>query len=173
MRVAAAIILDQGQRGRLQSWARGRRNPQRLVERSQIILLAAEGKQNLEIAEHLNISRHQVARWRERFLRWGVSGLEKDAPRPGRTPTIDVQGIVQKTAEERPANATHWSTRSMARAAGVSEASVRRVWRAHGLKPHTPGNVQGQPGSPFRGKAGRGHRLVSSSSPACPGVFGG
>lgn len=136
MRVAAAIILDEGQRGQLQSWARGRRNPQRLVERSQIILLAAEGKQNLEIAGQLNISRHKVARWRERFLRLGVTGLEKDAPRPGRTPTIDAQGIVRKTTQERPANATHWSTRSMARAAGVSEASVRRVWRAHGLKPH-------------------------------------
>lgn len=136
MRVAAAIILDEGQRGLLQSWTRGRRNPQRLVERSQIILLAAEGKENLEIAEQLNISRHKVARWRERFLRLGVTGLEKDAPRPGRTPTINIQGIIQKTTQERPANATHWSTRSMARAAGVSEASVRRIWRAHGLKPH-------------------------------------
>src|SRR5438552_13484655 len=69
----------------------------------------------------------------------GLSGLEKDAPRPGRTPTITsakVQEIVRKTTQEKPANATHWSTRTMARALGISEASVRRVWQTHGLKPH-------------------------------------
>jgi transposase len=136
MRVAAPIHLDEGSRGRLQGWSRGRRNAHRLVQRAQIILLAADGKENVEIAEQLNISRHKVARWRERFLQLGVAGLEKDAPRPGRTRKIDVQDIVRKTTQERPTNATHWSTRSMARAAGVSEASVRRVWQAHGLKPH-------------------------------------
>lgn len=136
MRVAAAIHLDQGQRSQLQNWARSRRNEQRLVQRSQIILLAAEGKENLEIAALLKISRHKVARWRQRFLQLGLPGLEKDAPRPGRTRTIDAQQIIHLTTQQRPVNATHWSTRSMARAAGISEASVRRIWRAHGLRPH-------------------------------------
>jgi hypothetical protein len=69
----------------------------------------------------------------------GIAVLEKDAPRPGRTPTITdrrVRRVVDMTLHQKPASATHWSTRTMARAAGISEASVRRIWRAHGLKPH-------------------------------------
>jgi ABC-type nitrate/sulfonate/bicarbonate transport system substrate-binding protein len=76
--------------------------------------------------------------WRGRFLEFGVQGLLKDAPRPGRTPRITAEAVaeaVARTTQTTPANATHWSTRSMAREAG-SEASVRRIWRAHGLKPH-------------------------------------
>ena len=136
MRVATPITLTEEQRSQLRVYARGRKVPQRLVERASIVLLAAEGNENLEIAEELEISRHTVARWRERFLELGISGIENDAPRPGRSPPLDVEEIVRKTTQEKPENATHWSTRSMARAAGVSEASVRRVWHAHGLKPH-------------------------------------
>lgn len=136
MRVAAPITLTEEQRSQLQVYARGRKIPQRLVERANIILLAAKGSENLEIAEELVISRHTVARWRERFSELGISGIEKDAPRPGRTPRLDAEKIIRKTTQEKPENATHWSTRSMARAMGVSEASVRRVWHAHGLKPH-------------------------------------
>ena len=130
------IILTEEQRLKLVSYARGRSVAHRLVERATIILLASEGKENLEIAETLQISRHTVARWRRRFLDLGVEGLEKDAPRPGRSRTLDVEAIIRKTTQEKPANSTHWSTRTMARAVGVSEASVRRTWRAHGLKPH-------------------------------------
>lgn len=136
MRVAPAITLTDKQRHELRGYARGRSLAQRLVERAKIILLAAEGRENLEIAEQLAISRHTVARWRGRFIEQGITGLAKDAPRPGRTPRLDVGEIIRKTTQEKPANATHWSTRSMARAVGVSEASVRRVWHAHGLKPH-------------------------------------
>jgi len=77
-----------------------------------------------------------VARWRLRFLQ---RGIEKDAPRPGRKPTLSsatVQAIIRKTTQETPPQATHWSTRTMAKATGVSAASVRRIWRRHGLKPH-------------------------------------
>ena len=136
MRVARVITLSEGQQTQLRAYARGRRVPQRLVERARIILLAAEGKENLDIAAELEISRHTVARWRERFLKLGIGGIEKDAPRPGRTPQLNTEEIIRKTTQERPENATHWSTRSMARAVGVSEASVRRVWHANGLKPH-------------------------------------
>lgn len=136
MRVARLITLTEEQWSRLQSYARGRKVAKRLVERASVILLASEGKENLEIAAELQISRHTVARWRERFLQLGIGGLEKDAPRPGRTPRLDIEAIIRKTTQEKPENATQWSTRSMARAVGVSESSVRRVWHAHGLKPH-------------------------------------
>jgi transposase len=104
-----------------------------------MILLAAEGRQNKQIARTLRRSRQAVARWRQRFIERGLAGIGKDAPRPGRKPklaAVQVQEIVRRTTREAPPHATHWSTRSMARAAGVSEATVRRIWRAHGLKPH-------------------------------------
>ncbi len=80
-----------------------------------------------------------VALWRKRFLSLGIKGLLKDAPRPGRTPSIPastVEEVIRKTTQATPLHATHWSTRTMARAMGISEASVRRIWRGHGLKPH-------------------------------------
>src|SRR6266581_3787456 len=139
MRIAPAITLTGEQRKQLESWARGRSLPRRLGERAQMILLASEGRQNKEIARTLRRARQGVARWRQRFIERGLAGIEKDAPRPGRKPKLSaarVEEIVRKTTQETPSQATHWSTRSMARAAGVSEATVRRIWRAHGLKPH-------------------------------------
>jgi transposase len=103
------------------------------------VLLAAAGKQDLEIAAEIGISNQKAARWRKRFLKMGLAGLEKDAPQPGRTPTITsakVQEVVRRTTQEKPSNATQWSTRTMAEAAGLSEKSVRRIWHKHGLKPH-------------------------------------
>ncbi|MGB9120335.1 MAG: IS630 family transposase [Candidatus Angelobacter sp.] len=136
MRVAPAITLDQQQRNQLQAWARGRSLPQRQVERAKIILLAAAGKQDIEIAAALRIDRQKAARCRRRFLRSGMAGLAKDGSRPGRPRRIDAEEIVRITTQQTPAHATHWSTRSLAQVAGVSEATVRRVWRAFGLKPH-------------------------------------
>ena len=111
----------------------------RVVERSRIVLLAAEGKQDKEIAGSLSMTPKKVSRWRKRFLRLGLAGLEKDAPRPGRTPKVSprlIQRVVDMTTRQKPAKATHWSTRTMADAVGISEASIRRIWHAHGLKPH-------------------------------------
>lgn len=139
MRVAPQVILTEEQQRTLQQWARGRSLPSRQVERAHVILLAAAGKQDLEIAAEIGVSNQKAARWRKRFLKLGLAGLEKDAPRPGRTPTITsakIQEIVRKTTQEKPANATHWSTRTMAEATGLSEKSVRRIWHKHGLKPH-------------------------------------
>jgi transposase len=110
-----------------------------VVERARIVLLAADGKQDLEIAATLKITPKKAARWRARFLRADLAGLEKDAPRPGRTPSITpkmVQQVIRRTTQEKPVNATHWSTRTMAAASGISQTSIRRIWRAHGLKPH-------------------------------------
>ena len=103
------------------------------------MLLAAEGLENKQIARRMGVTPEKAARWRDRFLAGGIVALEKDAPRPGRTRTITnrrVKKVVEMTLHQKPARATHWSTRTMAAAAGISEASVRRIWRAHGLKPH-------------------------------------
>jgi transposase len=139
MRVAPPVELTEDQQRTLQQWARGRSRPARQVERSRVVLLAAAGKQDLEIAAEIGISNQKAARWRKRFLKLGLAGLERDAPRPGRTPSITparVQEVIWKTTQEKPSNATHWSTRTMAKAAGLSEKSVRRIWHRNGLKPH-------------------------------------
>jgi len=139
MRVAPPIILNPEQKQALEQCARGRSLPLRLVERARIVLLAAAGKQDKEIAAELEITAHRAARWRKRYLENGLPGLEKDAPRPGRTPKISaatVRKVIHKTTQETPLNATHWSTRGMAKAVGISETTVRRIWHKHGLKPH-------------------------------------
>jgi transposase len=139
MRVAPQVVLSEDQERTLRQWARARSLPTRQVERARVVLLAAAGKQDLEIAAEVGISNQKAARWRKRFLQLGLAGLEKDAPRPGRTATITsakVQEVVRKTTQEKPANATQWSTRTMAEAAGLSEKSVRRIWHKHGLQPH-------------------------------------
>jgi hypothetical protein len=110
-----------------------------LVQRARIILMAADGIENQEIAWRLRISRPTVQLWRQRFLALHTSGLEKDAPRPGRIPRIrgaKIAAIVEATLHTKPPQATHWSTRAMAKAQGVSEATVRRIWRQHHLQPH-------------------------------------
>jgi transposase len=139
MCVAPPVVLDSEQRKTLDQWARSRSLPVRQVQRARIILLAADGKQDLEIAAAVNISNQKAARWRKRFLKKGFAGLEKDATRPGRTPTITsakIEDVIHKTTQEKPNNATHWSTRTMAEACGISEKSVRRIWHNNGLKPH-------------------------------------
>ena len=139
MRIAPIITLSAEQQTVLEGQARSRSLPLRVVERARIVLLAAAGQQDKEIAALLSMTPKKVSRWRKRFLALGVTGLEKDAPRPGRKPTIRArltQRVVTMTTRERPSNATHWSTRTMAAAVGISEASVRRIWHAHGLKPH-------------------------------------
>jgi transposase len=139
MRTAPQVELSLEQRRALEHLARQRSLPARVVERARIVLRAAEGLENKQIAQLMGIMPEKAARWRARFLAGGITALEKDAPRPGRTRTITdrrVKRVVEMTLHQKPANATHWSTRTMAAAVGISEASVRRIWRAHGLKPH-------------------------------------
>lgn len=139
MRIAPPVELSAEQRTVLESMARQRTLPARLVERAQIVLRAAEGMENQHIARLMGLTPEKVARWRKRFLEGGIAALEKDAPRPGRTRTITdrwVKKVLDMTLHQKPVNATHWSTRTMAAAAGISEASVRRIWHVHGLKPH-------------------------------------
>jgi len=137
-RRAEPIFLSDQERATLQTWARARTQPQRLVQRAQIILLAADGVESQQIAHQVGTSRRTVQLWRERFLALRTSGLEKDAPRPGRVPAISDKkraAIVEARLHSQPPHATHWSTRRMAKAQGVSEATVRRIWKEHSLRP--------------------------------------
>src|SRR6185437_225559 len=139
MRVARPVVLEPEQKKALEGGARARSASSRSVERARIVLLAGAGLQDQQIAAQLKITPEKAARWRNRFLDQGMSALDKDAPRPGRTRTITpdkVREVVRMTTQEKPAKATHWSTRTMAEASGLSEKSVRRIWHKHGLKPH-------------------------------------
>jgi len=130
MRVARPITLDSEQRPLLEQQSRARSLPARQVERARIVLRAADGLQDKDIAAELGITPEKAARWRNRFLDGGFAALQKDAPRPGRphtVPAAKVRQIVDKTTQEKPDPATHWSTRTMAAAVGVSEATVRRI----------------------------------------------
>jgi transposase len=108
----------------------------RLARRAKIVLLAADGYDNTQIAEELSVGRVQVGRWRERYACDGLAGIEQDLPRGGRKPTVDAQELVRLTTQTQPDHATHWSTRTLAKTANVGATTVRRIWRAHGLKPH-------------------------------------
>ena len=139
MHIAEQIILTPQEETTINRWARGKSFPVRLVQRACIIQLAAQGVFNHEIASRLGVSRPTVQLWRERFLSFRLAGLEKDAPRPGRLPRISqkkVTAIVDATLHTKSPNATHWSTRSMAKAYGISNATVQRIWKEHRLKPH-------------------------------------
>jgi transposase len=132
-------MLSPSEWATIERWARSKSLPLRLVMRAQIIRLAAQGLFSHEIAQALGVSRPTVQLWRERFLALRLAGLERDAPRPGRKPRISqkkVSAIVEATLQTTPPDATHWSTRTMAAAQGVSEATVRRIWKQHNLKPH-------------------------------------
>ena len=139
MRIAPPIILSPDEHVALAKWAQGRSISARLVQRARIIQRAAEGAQSKDIAKKLGVSRPTVQLWRERFLALRLEGLEKDAPRPGRIPDIPeakVRAVVKATLQTTPPNATHWSTRSMAQAQGLSRMAVQRIWKQHNLKPH-------------------------------------
>ena len=140
MRRAGIVCLSDDDRVVLSRWARGRRTPSRNVNRAKILLLAAEGVENKDIAFELGINVKTVALWRRRFIEAGITGIEKDAPRGGRKAKIQHGSIeaevIRKTTQEDPPKATHWSTRLMAAEMGISPTSVRRIWKRNGLKPH-------------------------------------
>ena len=136
MRVAPTIVLTDDERAQLQRLVRSRRTSVRLSQRARIVLLAAEGMQNKDIAQQLRVGRVQVARWRERYGQSRLAGIERDLARGAPPVKVDVARLVELTTQSKPEAATHWSTRKMASALGVSAATVSRHWRANGLKPH-------------------------------------
>jgi transposase len=133
------LVLTDEERQVLAGWARRRKTAQALALRSRIILACADGAAVSTVAADLGISRATAGKWRSRFLQDRLGGLN-DEPRPGRPRTVTdehVEKVITATLEQEPPNGdTHWSTRSMARSAGMSQSAVSRIWRAFGLKPH-------------------------------------
>jgi transposase len=139
MRVADKIELDAPVERELRRLSKRRRVEARVQQRASIVLLAAKGWQNKEIAVEVKLDRRQVALWRRRFIEGGIEALRQDAPRSGRTPSVtpEVESrIVKTTLNDRPAAATHWSTRTLGEHLGLSATTIRRVWARNGLKPH-------------------------------------
>jgi transposase len=139
MRKIERISISAADRERLERLVRDRNTPQKVVWRARIVLLAGDGLTAGAIATEVGKSVLTVRRWRCRYMAKGVDGLLKDATRPSRVKPLTPEKIKQvahMTLHEKPPNATHWSLRSMAAAAGISYSSVQRIWHAHGLKPH-------------------------------------
>ena len=135
---AVALVLSKAEREQLEAWARRRKSAQALAQRSRIVLAAAAGLTNTEIAQRFAITRGMAAKWRARFAAERLDGLV-DEPRPGRPRTItdaQVEEVIVRTLETTPRDATHWSTRSLATELGLSQSAVARIWRAFGLQPH-------------------------------------
>ena len=136
VRVAPVVELSEEQKVELTRLARSRRTSVRLSQRARIVLLAAQGLQNKDIAEQLGVGRVQVSRWRERYVEFGLEGIERDLPRGAPPVKVDVAKLVELTTQSTPQAATHWSTRKMAAVLEVSPSTVMRHWQANGLKPH-------------------------------------
>jgi transposase len=136
------IELSEDERAQLERWSRRHTSAQALALRSRVVLLAAEGLNNTEIAERLGVYRPMVRKWRGRFAEHRLDGLG-DEPRPGQPRKITdakVEEVIVRTLETAPRDATHWSTRSMAREAGLSQTAISQIWRAFGLQPHRQGS---------------------------------
>lgn len=137
-RPKAPLVLSEEERKALENWTRRRKTAQALAMRSRLVLLCAEGLSNQEVARRLRVCGATVCKWRGRFVRARIDGL-LDEPRPGAPRSItdgEVERVVTMTLETLPKNATHWSTRSMAAASGLSQTAVARIWRAFSLQPH-------------------------------------
>ena len=138
MRPSVEIKLTAEERSELERLARGRKVWRGLADRAQIVLLAAEGRTNVQIGNALDLTDQTARKWRNRFAEHRLDGLS-DEPRSGRPRRIGddaVAEVVRKTLEEKPRDATHWSTRSMARATGYAPSTINRIWRAFSLQPH-------------------------------------
>jgi len=142
---AKALTVRSQDRELLESFLRSGRTAQRVALRARIVLGAAEGRPNNRLAKELAVTRPTVLLWRNRYAKAGIAGLLKDAPRPGRRKKISskkVEAILADTLHSTPRDATHWSTRTMARVHHVSPPTVRRLWQAYGLQPHRTKNFK-------------------------------
>jgi transposase len=145
------IVLSDDEREVLARWSRRPKSANALAARCRIVLACAGGATNREVAGRLGVHENTVSKWRRRFVELRLDGLWDD-PRPGAPRTVsdaDVERVIVKTLEEAPADATHWSTRSMAKAAGMSQTTVSKIWRAFGLKPHLADSFKLSPDPQF------------------------
>src|SRR2546426_8358923 len=136
---ADSLPLTEEQKNQLENWVEAPSTPQKIVLRARICLLAHEGMPNRRIAQKLKTSRPTVILWRKHFLHAGVSGLEQEPPRKPSSQRLEadqVKAIVEATLQTKPADATHWSCRTLAEKFRVSHMSVARIWDSHGLQPH-------------------------------------
>ncbi len=139
MRTSKRLPVSSKDQATLERMVRNGNTPQKTVLRARITLMSAEGITTGEIMRQLGTSTPTITRWRNRYETDGISGLLKDRSRPGRKKRIEedrVREVVEKTLQEKLLQATHWSTRSLAAAVGLSPASIQRIWKEHGLKPH-------------------------------------
>src|SRR4051794_2429100 len=165
----AEVVVSGEEREVLERWARRPTSSQALALRCRIVLAAAAGRSSTEIAAELGCNDSTVGKWRGRFARRGLDGLH-DEPRPGKPRSIsdqDVERVIVKTLEQQPANATHWSTRSMAAATGMSQSAISRIWRAFALKPHQVETFQAVAGSAVHRQGARHRGAVPQSSRGC------
>jgi transposase len=131
------LTVTDEERGVLVRWSKRPKSPHSIAQRARIVLLAADGLSNVAVAERVGVNQATVVKWRKRFLERRLDGLV-DEPRPGAPRRIgddEVESVIVRTLEDKPKDATHWSTRDLARQAGMSASSVGRIWRAFGLKP--------------------------------------
>ena len=138
-KAARAVVLSEVDREQLQKWIRAQFTPQQVVLRSRILLMASEGKQDLEIASELEVNRHTPSLWRKRFHADGLDGVWETRSGRGRKPSYDqdkVAAMIEATLHTKPKGSTHWSCRTMAAAQGISKSTVNTVWRSHNIKPH-------------------------------------
>lgn len=139
MKTQICIWLSPEDRATLEGWVANRNSPQKLVWRSRIVLLSAELAGKMAIVRAVGKCKRSVGRWQERYIAGGSAALKRDATRPGRKPPLSasvIERVVRMTLHEKPAAATHWSSRTLGRAVGISYTSVQRIWAAHDLKPH-------------------------------------
>lgn len=138
-RTSSPVLLTEAERVRLEQWIRAGSTPQQVVLRSRVIVAAAAGQSDKAIAAAVKVRRETAALWRRRVREQGIGCVWEIAPGRGRKPSYaaaEVSQWVDATLQTKPAGATHWSTRSLARTQGVSKSTIHRVWRDHGLKPH-------------------------------------
>jgi len=144
-KIAGAVVLCETDRNQLGQWVRAQFTPQQVVLRSRILLLAAEGKQDLEIADELDVNRHTPALWRKRFQTQGLEGIWEIQVGRGRKPLYDekkVAAVVEATLQTKPKGSTHWSCRTMGRAQNISASTIHRLWQEYNLKPHRTRNFK-------------------------------
>jgi len=131
------LTITGDEREGLERWSRRPKSPHSIAQRARIVLLAAQDMSNKDVAERVGVNPATVIKWRKRFLAGGLDGLI-DEPRPGAPRKItdaDVEAVVVRTLEDKPTDATHWSTRDLAAKSRISASSVGRIWKAFGLKP--------------------------------------